>query len=75
MRRRPVVDYFGRVVEVGDMFFTGNPPIYGRVIKVREKSLMLDVGVWYGNVNRTRDSRAPEQGIIVSKLDGTEPLG
>jgi hypothetical protein len=71
VRRRPVVDFFGRLVEVGDEFYCGNPPAYGRVIKVRERSIMLDIGEKCG-VNDTMDLRDPSKGIITSKLDGTE---
>jgi len=71
----PTSDYFGRKVEVGDIFFCGNPPTLGRVIKILGKSIMMDVGADGHGVNVTMTLRDPSRGVIVSKLDGTEPLG
>jgi len=73
--RRPVVDYFGRELHIGDLFFIGNPPTFGKVIKIRDKSIMLDVGVDRHNANATMNVGDPSKGIITSKLDGKEPLG
>ena len=71
----PPKDYFGRVVEVGDFFFCGNPSVFGRVIKILGKSIEIETGADRRGANSTMRFKSPDQGIITSKLDGTENPG
>lgn len=58
-------DFTGRVVEVGQTFFCGNPPTIGRVIKIRKTSIMLECGADYAGRNQTMNVRSPDGGVIL----------
>jgi hypothetical protein len=63
-----VLDYFENEIEVGDIFYCGNPCAHGRVIKIRSSSIMLETGADYSGVNTTMNVRSPEQGIVLNKI-------
>ena len=39
--KKPIVDYFGNLIEVGDAYFYGSPPTAGRVTKINTKTIEL----------------------------------
>lgn len=61
-------DFNGQVIEVGDRYFTGNPPAAGRVIKVRKTSLLLETGADFLGRSRMRGVKSPDQGICMDKI-------
>lgn len=61
-------DFNGRLIEVGDRFFIGNPPAFGRVIRIRKSSIELEIGSDRQGRNRTQRAKSPDQGICVDKV-------
>ncbi len=60
-------DFNDQFIEVGDRYFTGNPPAFGRVIKVNKTSIVLEIGSDYLGRNQIQRVSSPDQGICVDK--------
>lgn len=69
-RDRTIRDFFGNEIEFGDDFFYGNnPPVVGRVIKLRHTSILLDIGYdKWTQANKTMNCKSPKLGICLNKI-------
>ena len=65
-------DYYDRLIEVGDTYFTGNPPKVGLVIKVTNSRITLDTGVDYRERNTTMQVKDGSKGICLNKLEKSD---
>jgi hypothetical protein len=78
--KRPVVDHFGNLIEVGDAYFYGSPPTAGKVVKINRSSIVLEIAViqeamWKGGKVEiiqvepplTMTCRSPEKGVCLDK--------
>ena len=61
MRKRPVVDHFGNLIEVGDRYFYGAPPTTGVVSMVKVSTIELECGM---------KCKSPDKGICLDKIPG-----
>ena len=62
-------DFFDIPLEIGDRYFFGNPPTFGRVIKVTKRGAMLETGScrWTG-ANTTMNVKDASNGICIDKV-------
>jgi hypothetical protein len=68
-----VVDFFGHPIEVGDRYFYGSPPTFGRVIVVRVTSIMLETGAdKWDKTSTTMNCKSPEKGVCLDKVETDE---
>jgi hypothetical protein len=70
--KRPVVDYFGNLIEIGDAYFYGSPPTAGKVVKINRSSIVLQEyivsgGVIYKVGPGEMTCRSPEKGVCLDK--------
>ncbi len=63
----PITDFFDNEVEIGDLFFFGNPCVVGYVIKKRQTSIMLETGARRGR-STTMNCQDPTKGICLNKI-------
>lgn len=67
-KRKPIVDFFGNLIEIGDRYFYGSPPTFGRVIKLRQTSIMLETGAnRWDNTSTTMNCKSPATGVCLDK--------
>lgn len=68
-RKNPPEDYLGNIIELGDIFFNGNPTVIGRVIKIKNTSIMLETGADYENCSTTMNIKSPDKGLCLNKVN------
>jgi len=71
--KKPIVDYFGNLIEIGDAYFYGAPPTAGRVVKINRSSIILEVPCFYGDdeigveTPSLMTCKSPEKGVCLDK--------
>ena len=70
MKPHPLVDFLGNEIEVHDVYLYGSPITIGRVIKIRQKSIMIETGYdkWTRG-NGTMNCKSPDKGVCLNKAD------
>ena len=71
--KRPVVDYFGNLIEVGDAYFYGSPPTAGRVVKINRSAIVIEIPAFHEDKEiqleppHLMTCRSPEKGVCLDK--------
>lgn len=71
--KKPLVDYFDNLIEVGDAYFYGAPPTAGRVVKINRTSIILEVPAFHEGEEMQVEPpvlmkcKSPEKGVCLDK--------